>query len=171
MPTVQEVADYFLAEAPPDTMTSLKLQKLCAYAQAISLAYLGKELFDEDLEAWEKGPVLPSLYQKYEDTDFIPKLSDTVAKDIVGKFSEQQRLVLSTVNINLGVYADWALSRQSHIDFPGEFGSHEKISKEKIRQTFWNNSYVRALRKTDEPVDTENCRIVRGEALLHVLGR
>lgn len=171
MPTVQQVAQYFLTAAPPNTMTPLKLQKLCAYAQAISLAYLGSELFGEELEAWEKGPVLPTLFHKYGDVDIIPLSPDATADNPTSHFSDQQRLVLATVNINMGIYEDWALSKQSHLDFPGDFGSKNKIPKEEIRQAFWNNPYVQALRRTDEPVDTENCKWVTGEDLLHVLGR
>ncbi len=42
MATALDVAFVFLAAAPPeDFLTGLKLQKLCSYAQAVSLAYTG----------------------------------------------------------------------------------------------------------------------------------
>jgi uncharacterized phage-associated protein len=54
------------------------LQKLLYYAQAWHLALFSKAIFDEDFEAWIHGPVLKSIYKKYnqgakpiqtEDTD------------------------------------------------------------------------------------------------------
>ncbi|WP_343641618.1 type II toxin-antitoxin system antitoxin SocA domain-containing protein [Roseateles sp.] len=43
-----------------------KVQKLCYYAQGYSLAE-GQELFPEDFEAWQRGPVVPALHAAYRD--------------------------------------------------------------------------------------------------------
>ena len=43
----------------------LALQKLVFYCHAYHLAFLNKPLFDEAVEAWSYGPVIPSVYQKY----------------------------------------------------------------------------------------------------------
>ena len=45
------------------SMTSLQLQKVLYYAHMFYLgASKGKSLLKEDFQAWEYGPVLPSLY-------------------------------------------------------------------------------------------------------------
>ena len=62
--TVLDVAQWFLAKEP---MTHKKLQKLCYYAQAWHLALLNEPLFNENVEAWIHGPVIPALYAKYAD--------------------------------------------------------------------------------------------------------
>lgn len=41
----------------------LKLQKLLYLAQGISLAVRGKPLFDDQIEAWQYGPVVRSVYR------------------------------------------------------------------------------------------------------------
>lgn len=43
-----------------ESPSPMKLQKLCYYAQGYALAE-GFELFPEDLQAWQHGPVIPEL--------------------------------------------------------------------------------------------------------------
>lgn len=43
-------------------ISAMKLQKLMYYAQAWSLVWEEKPLFDADFQAWANGPVLPSIY-------------------------------------------------------------------------------------------------------------
>ncbi len=60
MPQVQDVAEYILKLHGP--MSAMKLQKLCYYAQAWSLVWDDRPLFEESFEAWANGPVSPVLY-------------------------------------------------------------------------------------------------------------
>ena len=62
MATVFEVAHWFLHKK---SFSHKQLQKLCYYAQAWHLALLNKSLFDEKIEAWVHGPVIPILYSYY----------------------------------------------------------------------------------------------------------
>jgi uncharacterized phage-associated protein len=57
---VIDVADYILQKH--DKMSAMKLQKLVYYAQAWHLVWEDKELFDEEIQAWANGPVVPYLY-------------------------------------------------------------------------------------------------------------
>lgn len=41
---------------------AMQLQKLLYYSQAWSLAWTGKTLFNEEIEAWKNGPVVRSVY-------------------------------------------------------------------------------------------------------------
>lgn len=66
---VDVIARYIIAFAQytGDVVTNLKLQKLLYYAQAWFLVNNdGKKLFPEDIEAWQYGPVVPSVYKKYK---------------------------------------------------------------------------------------------------------
>ncbi|MFC1933086.1 Panacea domain-containing protein [Chloroflexota bacterium] len=60
MATVFDVAQYILEKQGP--MTAMKLQKLVYYAQAWSLVWDEKPLFDERIEAWASGPVVRELF-------------------------------------------------------------------------------------------------------------
>ena len=67
--TVFNIADYFLfkAEQDQERLSNLKLQKLVYYSQGLHLVVFdGKPLFDEQIEAWTYGPVVPELYRKYK---------------------------------------------------------------------------------------------------------
>lgn len=46
-------------------LTNLKLQKLLYYQQGYHLAAFGTPLFDEEIEAWMYGPVVPCVYDEY----------------------------------------------------------------------------------------------------------
>ncbi len=64
-----DVANYFLFKAQEENqelLSNLKLQKLVYYAQGIYLAIHGKPLFEDRIEAWGYGPVVPSLYHRYK---------------------------------------------------------------------------------------------------------
>ena len=65
--SVDDVATWFLCnqdETTGEAISPLKLQKLCYYAQALHLARHGTPLFREDIEAWEHGPVVRSLWEQ-----------------------------------------------------------------------------------------------------------
>lgn len=60
MAKIYDVAYYILQKLPG--ITTMKLQKLCYYAQSWTLAWDEKPLFDEDFQAWANGPVCTELY-------------------------------------------------------------------------------------------------------------
>ncbi len=63
MPTCHDVAAFILRES--GGMTTMKLQKLVYYCQAWSLVWDEEPLFDERIEAWANGPVVPDLYYQH----------------------------------------------------------------------------------------------------------
>ncbi len=64
MVTALDVAEFILQEK--GEMTAMKLQKLVYYAQVWSLVWDEKPLFEEKIEAWVGGPVVPSLYERHK---------------------------------------------------------------------------------------------------------
>ena len=61
MANVYDVAAYILTKV--GSITAMKLQKLVYYAQAWSLVWDETPLFEERIEAWANGPVVPALYE------------------------------------------------------------------------------------------------------------
>lgn len=49
-----------------DGITPLKLQKLLYFAQAASLVLRKQPLFDDEIQAWELGPVVYPVYKTFE---------------------------------------------------------------------------------------------------------
>jgi uncharacterized phage-associated protein len=59
--SAEDVAAYILARHG-EPMTAMKLQKLVYYAYAWHLVWDESRLFDEPIQAWANGPVVPGLY-------------------------------------------------------------------------------------------------------------
>lgn len=47
------------------SISNLKLQKVLYFLQAQYLVTHDKKLFDDEIEAWGMGPVVPSVYREY----------------------------------------------------------------------------------------------------------
>jgi uncharacterized phage-associated protein len=64
----KSIANYFLdlARASGESITPMKLQKLVYYAHGWYAGQMGKPLINEAVEAWQYGPVIPSLYHEFK---------------------------------------------------------------------------------------------------------
>lgn len=63
------VARYFIYLANNKSnysITPLKLQKLLYYAQGFSYLWDGEKLFVDEMEAWQYGPVIRSVYDEFK---------------------------------------------------------------------------------------------------------
>lgn len=67
---VKDIANKLLHRAWMDEsselLSNMKLQKLLYYQQGFHLAYFGTPLFNEDIVAWQYGPVVPEVYEAYK---------------------------------------------------------------------------------------------------------
>jgi uncharacterized phage-associated protein len=72
------VTDFLLVESRErgEVLTNLKLQKLIYYAQAWYLALRSAPIFDEDMQAWVHGPVLPSQYHRFSHFKWQPIVAE-----------------------------------------------------------------------------------------------
>lgn len=94
-----------------DLMSNLKLQKMLYYEQGFHLAYFGTPLFDEEIEAWMYGPVVPEVYDAYDKYGRNGIESDP-AKDITLE-PEEWRLFLKVFDI-YGQYSAIGLMNMTH---------------------------------------------------------
>jgi uncharacterized phage-associated protein len=148
MATCFELADYFLANSDKDEgMSHLKLQKLCAYAQAFSLVLFGRKIFEDDLEAWTHGPVVPRLYNHYWSHGKNPLPTDVLPEEARRPFTDEELFVLETVNNFYGQFSAWTLRCMSHDDFPGDFNSKNVIPVNDICTKFTQNKIVKSLQE------------------------
>ena len=98
------------------SMSTWKLQKLCFYAQAWSLAWTEKPLFEEEFEAWSNGPVCPTLFYEHKGKFSVDK------QDI--SYGNSDRLTADqkeTIDIVLRDYGDmepYDLREQTHHEAP-----------------------------------------------------
>ncbi len=65
---VLDIANKLLSvsESRGDFMTNMKLQKMLYYQQGYHLALFDTPLFDDEIEAWMYGPVVPCVYEEYK---------------------------------------------------------------------------------------------------------
>ena len=65
MSSVMQVAEAVLraAKAEGQSLTPMQLMKLVYIAHGFSLAVSGHDLFEDRIEAWMYGPVIPGLYR------------------------------------------------------------------------------------------------------------
>ncbi len=116
--TAQNVADFFLFKSDPeigDIMSNLKLQKLVYYAQGFHLAMYDTPFFDDDIEAWEHGPVISELYHKYKTHGASGITRPEKYPDV---FSKKQKKLLDEIHEIIGQYSAWKLRNQTHSEPP-----------------------------------------------------
>ena len=69
-----------------------KLQKLLYYTQGFHLAIYGVPLFEEKLIAWEHGPVVKEVYDKFKEFGSnaisVPDTKITLNKKVIAKFEK-----------------------------------------------------------------------------------
>lgn len=118
----KSIANYFLelAAANGESITPMKLQKLVYYAHGWYAGYTKTPLINETVEAWQYGPVIPSLYREFRQFgsgDIKAKATD------VGLFGSTEvpipadphiRAFLSNVWNSYGRYTGIALSEMTH---------------------------------------------------------
>jgi uncharacterized phage-associated protein len=114
-------------------ISHLKLQKLLFYCQAYHLAILKIPLFEEDILAWDYGPVVYSVYKQYKkcDSSIIPPptLTRKAYHDGNGNFKSSSISVISTV---MGAYSKFSaieLMGMTHSESPWQeaYESESKI--------------------------------------------
>ena len=68
MYSVKAIANHFIdkGKADKDPLTPMKLLKLVYIAHGWHLAYTDKPLFEDRVEAWKYGPVIPTLYHEFK---------------------------------------------------------------------------------------------------------
>ncbi len=67
---VLDIANKLLSHAANngegELMSNMKLQKMLYYQQGFHLAYFNTPLFEENIEAWMYGPVVPCVYEYFK---------------------------------------------------------------------------------------------------------
>lgn len=146
-----------------DGMTNLRVNKLLYFAQGYSLAKYGKPLFNEQIEAWDHGPVVPSVYHAYKG----------FGKNVIEDTSPQRELFSDeNYNILLNIYsAARSISTKGLVDYThkkdapwydvyytknnkGGIIPQEDIRRYFIKNPFCNNSIDSAIARLKQKAYT-----------------
>ncbi|MDR0942828.1 MAG: DUF4065 domain-containing protein [Holosporales bacterium] len=124
MANIFDVADYILTYLGGD-ITTMKLQKLCYYSQAVHLAKHstwkeGIALFNENFEKWDQGPVCPDLFHCHKGMFYINLVSLDINDKLSGEkpFNEEERLSIEEMLEKYGAYTGVELSETTHKEEP-----------------------------------------------------
>ena len=145
-----DIATYFISvsqkqlidEGVPEGITHLKLQKILYFAQAAYLSLQGKPLFNDEIQAWKYGPVIPTVYkhfQKYKN-DPLPEvaLNERIKQD------EETQTFLQGIWELFGKYSASELVEITHNQAPwkeaykevGTTGENAVISLESMMEYY-----------------------------------
>ena len=129
----------YSADKGGELMTNMKLQKMLYYQQGFHLAYFGTPLFDEDIEAWMYGPVIPVIYEEYKS---YGRNGIEPNRELAFSFEQKKELALfNEVCKVYGAYSAIGLMNMTHEEMPwkstptGE-GEDHVIAKEKMQSFF-----------------------------------
>lgn len=114
-------------------ITPLELQKHLYYVTGLCMAVFNKPAFANNIVAWEHGPVVEEIYQKYKAHGKKEIQTPKVYSDI----SEGLKRIIKDVVDGYSKYNGGQLIELTHDEIPWETTGHnEIIENEKIKQYF-----------------------------------
>lgn len=127
--SANQVANWFLVrhssqmqvdESNDENLTQMKLHKLMYYAQGVNLAVFGGRLFNEELLAWQHGPVVRTIYDRFQGQkdldDFVDENEISDYEDVAA--DSNSRMVLEAVYEEFGDYSASQLRKMTHSEYP-----------------------------------------------------
>lgn len=121
LPDLNEIVEYILWSAREFLkvdydVSNMKLNKLLYYIQMISIGRYNIKMFDEQIEAWQHGPVIPSVYHRYKDN-----YSNAITPPSINptnKLSNIQVSVIDEVIKRYGAMSAYQLRNMTHSEMP-----------------------------------------------------
>ena len=86
-------------------MSNLKLQKMLYYEQGFHLAYFDTPLFEDEIEAWMYGPVIPAVYEHFRSSG--RQGIDPGEREVITLEDEEEKLFENVFQIYAAYSAPW----------------------------------------------------------------
>lgn len=101
-----------------EPITHLKLQKLIYYAHGIYLSITGRPLIDEEILAWQHGPVIDEVYQVFKSFNKDPldiEINEIIAETMENITKDHEMIeALNLTYENFAGYTAWQLRQMTH---------------------------------------------------------
>lgn len=142
MHDAMDVAEYVLdycEHEKKNPITNLQLQKFLYYIQGANLVLNDEPIFDNDIIAWQYGPVVPDVYYSY--SNYYSKKITGVFPRRVDNFNENEIAVIEKV-VDILINIDiWDIVNETHKQEPWIInqGCRCKIFCGEIKNWFKNN--------------------------------
>lgn len=137
---VKDIAKKIIAQSNPDCgdiMTNMKLQKMLYYMQGFHLVFFDEPLFEDEIEAWMYGPVVPAVYEEYK--AFGSGGLDLKPDEAILSLNEEEEDMFNQVYEAYGQFSALKLMTMTHEETPWRLthiGNGNVISKDIIRTYF-----------------------------------
>ena len=121
-----------------DLISNLKVQKILYYVQGFHLAMYGKPIFNEDIYAWQHGPVVKEAYHHFKEfgAGHIELSNEDVEKHYV-EFSDAENQLMFDVWDAYGQYSAYRLMTFTHEEPPWRSTPINRIiSHQKLKDYF-----------------------------------
>jgi len=140
-----------IAQEKGETLTPMKLQKLLYYAHGWHLAIYNKPLIDEQIQAWEYGPVISSVYHRFKSFGNKAIELDKGSPTYLSCLDGEEIDLLKKVWEVYGDFSAFALSDRSH-DPNGPWVMQKEKLKNGLRHIEIPNEDIREyfLKLTEE---------------------
>lgn len=118
-----------------DSISNLKLQKMLYYMQGFHLAYFNTPLFEDDMVAWQYGPVVQNVYSAFKR---FGKGEITLSKDVdIIKLTPEEEALFDEVYEVYGQFSAVKLMEMAHNEFPWKTTEiSDVITKDKLKSFF-----------------------------------
>lgn len=132
-----------------DTISNLKLQKLLYYMQGIHLAYFNEPFFNENIEAWTYGPVVPIVFQKFKKFKKCAINPEKYHDEL--KLSDEEQQMFDMVYNEYNHFSAVALMNMTHTEGPWKhYDIGDVIPNDELRTFFLTQINHNGQFKTDE---------------------
>jgi uncharacterized phage-associated protein len=120
-----------------DIISNLKLQKMMYYLQGFNLAFFDEKLFEDDIEAWQYGPVVPSIYYNFKDFGKgAIFLSEEVEEVQLG--SSEQEDMFHQVMEEYGKFSAIRLMEMTHNEIPWKSTEIRNVINIELMKKYFN---------------------------------
>ena len=119
--TATQIANWILSRINTnsgDTISPLKLQKLLYYCQAWHYTIFNEPIFDEDIQAWAHGPVVPSQYRRFANIARYTNIDISVIDLDQPSLSRDSEDLLEEVMDIYGEHTAYYLEQLTHKERP-----------------------------------------------------
>lgn len=111
-----------------ETISNLKLQKILYYLQGFFIAVFDKKLFDEKIEAWQYGPVVPEAYFHFKELGQAALMLN--GDESIINLSDAEEKLFEEVMEEYGQFSAIKLMKMTHAEPPWRKTFYDKPQSE-----------------------------------------
>ena len=144
----EQIINYIVAGLKD--VTPLALQKLLSFASGVNYALNGSRLIEESCQAWQHGPVYPTVYNKYKSYKYNPINCGIKSTHgcMLSKVTKEELNAIDMVIKTFGLYSPRTLEIISHsqqpwiekrVGYRADQAGNEVIDEDAIRKFYVEN--------------------------------